>query len=116
MSSTRNKNTDGDYNLEQNKNKNIINYNTYSSFGTPINTYYAGDGLIHGRTASENLSHNACDIESMLRGIGSTNLVNPLTPINPDIKNIKSLSIINKLPILLPNDLIIDNNQRYLHN
>jgi hypothetical protein len=115
MTSTRNKNTPGNYKLETEQNKNIINFNTFNSYGVPLNTYFSGDGLLPGRVASENLSTNSCDIESMLRGIGSTNLETPLPTISPDIKDIKSLSIINRIPIYVPRTLVVDPNQRPHH-
>ena len=115
MASTRNKNALGDYKLESQQNTNIIDYNTYHSFGVPTNTYFSGNGLLPGRIASDNLSGNACDIESMLRGIGSTNLEAPLPSVHPDIKDLKSLSIIDRIPIYLPRPLVIDSNQRPHH-
>jgi len=116
MASTRNKNTAGDYKLEQLQNTNIVNYDTYAPYGKPEQALFAGDGLIHGRMASEQLSNNSADIESMLFGIGSTNLVHPNAPITPHIKQIKSLSIIDRLPLYLPSDLIITADQRPMRN
>jgi hypothetical protein len=113
MASTRSKNTPGDYSLETTKYSSSINYNTYNSYGVPISTFFSSDGLLHGRIASENLSGNSCDIESMLRGIGSTNLVNPLPTISPDIKTLNSLSIIDRLPVFVPRPLQIEPNQRF---
>jgi hypothetical protein len=112
MSSTRNKNTIGDYQLEQREQKEKERYSTYLPFREPINSYYAGDGLLGGRMASNVLSVNNCDIESQLFGIGSTNLVNPKANITPILKSIKSLNIIEKSPIILPDPLIIEKNQR----
>jgi hypothetical protein len=115
MASTRNKNTPGDYKLEKQQNINVINYNTYLSYGVPMATYYSGDGLLGGRIASENLSGNSCDIESMLRGIGATNLETPLPTLTPELKSIKSLSIIDRLPVYVPRTLVVDPNQRPHH-
>ena len=114
MSSTRNRNTLGDYNLESKLNDNHVNYNTYSSYGVPMASYFPGDGLVQGRVAPENLSGNYCDIESFLRGIGSTNLVTPMPDVRPEIYSLKSLSIINKTPLLVPSTLVIEPNQRPL--
>jgi len=48
MAGTRNKNTPGDYKLEQNNNTGIITYNTYkhSAYGAPQQTNFAGNGLL----------------------------------------------------------------------
>ncbi len=112
MSSTRNKNMPGDYNLEQHSNKVGCNYSTYDSFGKPTETHYAGNGLLPGRIAYTNLAFNACDIESQLFGIGSTNLVNPKSAVKPDLKPIQSLNMIDKLPIFIPEPLVVEKNQR----
>jgi hypothetical protein len=112
MSSTRNKNMPGDYTLEQSANKLGCKYSTYESAGKPVETYYAGDGLLAGRIPASNLAFNACDIESQLFGIGSTNLVNPKKDVRPDIKPVQSLNMIDKLPIFIPEPLVVEKNQR----
>jgi len=114
MSSTRNKNASGDYLMEQQSNKAGCKYSTYenSAYGKANTTHFAGDGLIMGRIAPTNLSHNACDIESQLFGIGSTNLVTPKKEVQPDLKTVESLNVIDKLPVILPQPLALDKNQR----
>jgi hypothetical protein len=113
MASTRNKNTPGNYSAEQWSLGEQINYNTYQSYGVPQSTYFAGDGLLHGRVASEQLSNNSCDIESNLFGIGSTNLVNPMTPVVPELKPLGSLAVMDKIPLIIPGDLVVQGEQRY---
>lgn len=114
MAGTRNKNTLGDYTLEQNNNIGIAKYNTYkhSAYGAPQQTNFAGDGLLMGRITSDQLSNNYCDIESQLFGIGSTNLVTPKGETIPNIKKIDSLSIIDRLPVIVPEPLVVKGNQR----
>jgi hypothetical protein len=114
MSSTRNKNTTGDYRAEQNINNNNVDYliNKEYSYGQPLNTYLPGNGLLQGRVAAENLSFNSVDIETQLFGIGSTNLVTPKINEVLETKSLQSLSIINKLPVIVPEPLIIHSNQR----
>jgi len=113
MASTRNKNTTGNYNAEQWSLNEQINYNTYKNYGVPQSSYLPGDGLLQGRIASENLSNNACDIESQLFGIGSTNLVKPLPTVVPEIKPLQSLAVMNKTPLIIPGDLMVQGEQRY---
>lgn len=113
MASTRNKNTTGNYNAEQWSLNEQINYNTYKSYCIPQSTYLPGDGLLAGRVAPENLSNNYCDIESQLFGIGSTNLVTPLPQVVPEIKELQSLAIMNKIPLIIPGDLVVQGEQRY---
>lgn len=115
MSSTRNINTPGDYELEQLRYKQNLEYNTYihSSYGIQDKTYFSGDGLIMGRIPSSQLSKNYTDIETNLFGIGSTNLVSPRPEITPKFKELKSLSIIDRLPVILPEPIVIEPNQRF---
>lgn len=114
MASTRNKNSPGDYELEQRTNIRIDSYSTYenSAYGNPIKPMFCGDGLMMGRIASEQLSKNSCDIESQLFGIGANNLVKPKDNVSPEIKQLESLDIIQRLPVFLPEPLVIEPNQR----
>ena len=77
MASTRNKNTPGNYRLEQYSLNQNIDWKLYehSSCGRATQTNLPGNGILTGRMSNNELSNNACDIESYLRGIGSTNLV-----------------------------------------
>lgn len=113
MASTRNKNTPGDYTLEQRNNTLISEYTTSEkSYGAPLETMYSGDGLLMGRIAPTRLSDNSCDIESQLFGIGATNLVTPKSAVTPILTPLKSLSIIDRLPVLVPEPLVVEKNQR----
>jgi hypothetical protein len=114
MASTRNINTPGDYKMKNDMYNYKLNYltNKKNMYGTPNDTYFAGNGLLMGRIASENLANNYCDIESTLFGIGSTNLVNPLPDVKPDIIPIKNLSIIERNKIVMPEPFNINENQR----
>jgi hypothetical protein len=114
MASTRSKNNEADYNLEQKSNTGLCNYLTsqQNNYGNPVTTHFAGDGLLQGRIAPRQLSSNACDIESQLFGIGTSNMVIKKPNVSPDIHTIQSLNIINRLPVLLPEPLIVENGQR----
>lgn len=112
MSSTRNKNSIGDYQHEIRSYTHASNYMTYQQAGKTPTNHFAGDGLLMGRMAPENLSNNACDIESQLRGIGSTNLVNPQKQVQPKFHDMKSLNMIDRLSMVIPEPLIVEKNQR----
>ena len=114
MASTRNKNTPGNYQSETNENNRIAEYMPYHSFAKPEQTLFCGNGLLPGRVGSQGLSHNACDVESFLYGIGSTNLVDPLPKTVAELKPLQSLNVMNKTPLLLPNPLVITPYQRIL--
>jgi hypothetical protein len=114
MASTRNKNTPGDYNLEQyslERQRNYIHYE-HSSYGKPVETMYAGNGLCHGRIAGWNLAQNPEDIESYLFGIGSTNLVSPKQDPTPQYKKLTQLNIADRLQFIMPAPLAVQPNQR----
>jgi hypothetical protein len=114
MASTRNKNTIGDYTMEQQRYSSKCTYLTYEPYGKPNKTFLSGDGLLHGRVAAENLSSNYCDIESKLWGIGSTNLVTPQPDVTADVYRLKSLAISNRLPLIVPEPLNLAKDQRPL--
>ncbi len=114
MASTRNKNCHGDYHAEQKINTLIDNYAVYVNSTEAYTNHLAGDGLLVGKNARNTLCHNYTDVESQLFGIGTTNLVNPKNTVSPDLRPIQSLSIINRLPVLVPEPLIVEKNQRYL--
>ena len=118
MASTRNINTPGDYDLEQwslNRQFDSITY-TYGAAGRPHLNYLAGNGLLMGPMPSRQLSDNYCDVESYLRGIGSTNLVKPQTPVVPELLSLKSLNIIETPKLQIPTPLYIEGGQRPLWN
>jgi hypothetical protein len=114
MASTRNRNSKGDYRAENNINNNKVDYYTNKSYsyGQPVTSYFPGDGILQGRVASENLSFNNVDIETQLFGIGSTNLVTPKAFENPQIRILKSLSIIDKGSVIIPEPLVVHKDQR----
>ena len=112
MSSTRNKNTPGDYKLEQNINTNIDAYKTYTNYGVNPQTYLSGDGLLPAKQAREKLCNNYTDVESELFGIGTTNLVTPKPLVTPELKGLQSLSIIDRTPLIIPEPLVIHDGQR----
>ena len=114
MASTRNKNWQGNYDLEQRINGGIIDNRTYKNYGLAYTNHFASDGLLMGSRPSNVLSYNATDIESQLRGISSTNLTGSSFKVEPDFKRMDSLAIIDKIAVILPEPLRIDENQRPL--
>lgn len=114
MSSTRSKNTPGNYVAEQHINTSIDTYATYlhSARAEAYTNHLAGNGLLGGRNARSSLCANYTDVESQLFGIGTTNLVKPYVPVRPELYRLSSLNVIDKLPVLLPEPLILEQNQR----
>jgi len=116
MASTRNKNTPGNYQLEQLAFNKQVDYSTYinAAQGIPLQTNYPGDGLCGASIPYTELSKNAVDIHSYLLGINSTNLVSPEPKLEPQLTPIKTLSIINRIPVFIPPPLIVEPNQRQI--
>lgn len=115
MSSTRNRNTQGDYNLVKRADDKIGAYLSFDTFGRPLHNYHPGDGLLGASTCRNVLAHNACDIESTLFGIGANNLVTPLKQVEPQLKTLKSLSIMDKTPLILPKPLEVGDKNRPMY-
>ena len=114
MASTRNKNTPGNYCLEQKQYYNLEQYTLYpnSQYGAAYQTNLPGNGLNPGQIPGNQLSYNTSDIESFLFGINSTNLVNPAPVFTPELKNIKPINIYKNETIYIPEPLVIEKNQR----
>ena len=112
MASTRSRNTPGNYCLEEWSYGKQSSYCTYKEYAIASPTLMAGDGLVQGRLPDTELSGNPKDIESFLFGIGSTNLVSPQAPVHPELKQINSLAIMTKVPLIMPRDLVVQNDQR----
>jgi hypothetical protein len=116
MASTRNKNTSGNYSLEQKQFNQSQTYTLYpnSQYGAAYNTRLPGNGLLPAQIPWNKLSHNPADTESFLFGINSTNLVNPAPCFVPEIAKLNSTNIFDKSSILMPEPLVMEKNQRPL--
>ena len=118
MASTRSRNTPGDYAIEQrayNERHDYMSFQKSSFYGMVPQTLLPGQGLLGMKTAGLNLAANSADIESQLFGIGSTNLVSPQIPIAPNVYQLKSLNIADKLPVIVPADFNADKTQRSMY-
>jgi hypothetical protein len=116
MASTRNRNDRGNYQLEERGREEQRLYSTFRNQGNgqAFNNHFAGDGLLGGQMGPLALSRNFADIDSYLKGTGSTNLVTPQPEIRPQLKNLEPLSIIDRIPVLMPAPLRHVHDQRPL--
>ncbi len=114
MASTRNRNTPGNYNLEQREYKQSEVYTLYpnSQYGAAYNTRLPGNGLLPAQIPWNKMSYNAPDIESFLLGINSTNLVTPAPCFVPELAKLDSTNIYEKGKTYIPEPLVIEKNQR----
>ena len=114
MSSTRNINSRGDYNLEQRDFGRSRNYNGYlhASQGRAFAQSIPEIGYNPSGMPRDTLSKNPIEIESWLFGINSTNLVKPRKPVKPELKQIPTSFFFDRLAIHMPKPLVVENNQR----
>jgi hypothetical protein len=115
MTSTRNKNTQLNYNLEKSNIEKLLRENLYlhSSSGRPISECIPSLGYMPSHISREALSTNSIDIESQLRGIGSTNLETPCEVIVPSITNLEFKDFFERQQtIIMPYPMVYENNQR----
>ena len=114
MASTRNNNTPGNYCLEQRNNRLIQDYDLYknSQNGNAYDPAIPPFGITPSHMPSSEFSHNPVEIESALFGINSTNLVTPQPPVNPQLKQVPEKSFIEKIPLIMPDPLTVEKDQR----
>ena len=114
MASTRNKNTPGNYCLDQKQYTDssawLLNVN--GANGLAYDTRLAGNGLNPGQLPWTTLSYNSADIESFLFGINSTNLVNPAPCLTPEIKYLKTANVFKTPDVIMPVPLTVPKGQR----
>ena len=110
MTDTRNKSQKGDYDLEQAINFGHVDYRI--NHGCPLTTYLPGNGLIGQQVSRVNLANNSCDIESMLRGTGSCNMVIKQADVVADLRNLKPLNLFESRPTFIPEPLVVRKDQR----
>jgi len=114
MTSTRNINSKGDYKLEQSQIGEYMNYTNYlhGAQGRAFIQTLPSIGYNPSGMPRDTFSKNPIEIESMLFGINSTNLVTPRKPIIPQLRQIPTSNFFNRLPVHMPKPLVIENNQR----
>ena len=98
MASTRNRNGQGDYDLEQKKFDQSVQYKLAKEFGVANGSCLPGRGLLHSKMHHAQLSYNGIDVESCLFGIGSTNMSQPAQSnldVRPHSKQLHFLNIYN---------------------
>jgi hypothetical protein len=114
MTSTRNKNTSGDYCLQQNSYDQFLQYAQFknSQTGVAYKNAIPCLGITPSHMPREVFSTNSIEIESSLFGINSTNLVNPQMPIKPKLNILPSISYFDRTITYIPEPLVVEKNQR----
>jgi len=116
MASTRNINDRGDYAAEQRAYEESRSYFLFKNQGNgqAFSNHFAGDGLLMGKMGPMALARNFADIDSYLKGTGSTNLVMPQSAVHPQLKELEPLAIADRIPLILPAPLRHIKDQRPL--
>ena len=103
MTSTRNKNQLSDYNVKKRESIMIQNYMSNYDYAVNNETSFMDLGSIPKFTGSQ-LSNNYIDIESMLRGIHSTNLEGESFKVNPELVYLENKGWFEKSQVVMPED------------
>ena len=114
MTSTRNKNTQSDYNIREKSYKHSrewVDYQ-YSSNGAAFDNALPCLGFNPSHMPRSAFSHNPVDIESSLFGINSSNLVNPSKNVTPELKIIPIKPYFETMPLIMPEKLVVPRCQR----
>ena len=114
MSSTRNLNTVNDYRVKKQESVHINNYMLYDGFAVNNNAALFVRGS-NPSMYSGQLSHNAIDIESTLRGIRSTNLEGPSFKAEPQLKSLAQTEYFKVSPTNMPKPFYQMCNERPLY-
>jgi len=115
MASTRNKNTQGNYFLEQRSLCHSREYDLYKNApnGHAYDPALPCIGFNPSVMGRDNFSYNSIDIETALFGINSTNLVEKQAPVVPELKKLREIAYFDRTPrLIMPKPLVIENNQR----
>ena len=113
MASTSNKNTQGNYYLEQRRHTLGEAYAIDSKMTNCC--AMPNVGITPSSLPRDKLSCNPVEIESMLFGINSTNLVTPRPVTKPRLTKLPEKQFFNRIPLILPSPLVVEKNQRPLH-
>ena len=115
MASTINKNTKEDYCLQQKIFERNVNYNLYpnSQYGKSYRPAIPNKCIGVPRFSMNETATNSIDVESELKGIGSTDLVKPRARFIPNPHILPNICFFDQPSTYLPNPLVVEKNQRY---
>jgi len=88
-------------------------YSTYEGQALPSTLAVAGDGLLAAQAPNTVFSTNAVDLESALRGLGSSGLEREVHRPQASMKEVPSLNLYKRNPTYLCNPLVVEADPRY---
>ena len=115
MTSTRNKNSQLNYNLEKSCKEKLLREKLYlhSSSGRPTTECIPSIGYTPSHISRDALANNAIDIESQLLGIGSTNLETQCQQVVPSLRTLDFKEFFERQQsVVMPYPMVYENNQR----
>jgi hypothetical protein len=115
MTSTRNKNSQLNYNLEKSYKEKLLREKLYlhSSSGRPVTECIPAIGYTPSHISRDAMANNSIDIESQLLGIGSTNLETPCEVVVPSVRTLEFKEFFERQQsIVMPYPMVYHNNQR----
>ena len=113
MSSTRLKNSRGEYACWKYRNSKAQDSRLYTGQAVPHFIAHPGAGLLGAHMPPTALSSNAADIESLLRGLGSSNLETLQPAVIPQISCLPMTHIYRPLVVSTPDPLVVEANPRH---
>lgn len=113
MSSTRLKNSQGEYACWKYRNSKAQNSRLYAGQSIPGFVAHPGLGIMGAKMPPTVLSSNAADVESLLRGLGSTNLEVTQPIVQPQMVCLPMTHIYRPQSVILPNPLVVEINARH---
>tara|TARA_B100000530_G_scaffold308872_1_gene234263 strand:- start:811 stop:1164 length:354 start_codon:yes stop_codon:yes gene_type:complete len=112
MASTRQKNSQGDYVLEQKSIERLSAHTLYPYRRVSYKTALPDAGINVGHVPANQLSSNAVDIESRLYGINANNLIKPQEAIVPGLNLLPNASFFERITTFMPEPLVMEKGQR----
>jgi hypothetical protein len=112
MASTRNKNTAGNYALHARELAESRAYDIYKPGARPEKDVMPTLGYRPTHMSRDSLAYNPVEIESMLFGINANNLVDPQPAVRPLLKKLDTVDFFPRLPVIMPQPLVIEKGQR----
>jgi len=115
MTSTRNKNSQLNYDLEKSNKEKLLREKLYlhSASGRPVSECIPAIGYTPSHLSRDALANNSIDIESQLLGIGSTNLETPCEVVVPSIRTLDLTEFFERQKsVVMPYPMVYEINQR----
>ena len=112
MASSRNNNTTGNYKQEMIQLEKTRSRTYYTGSAINDTICYPGNGLLGARNPTLLIPNNMTDIETDLRGIGSSNFVTPKEKQTFTFHPFKILDIQERNRTIMPEPLVIDKYSR----